>query len=252
MGTSHIDHGRGWRMTLIALTLLCCAGSVSGCCTWWAEPCQSTRAQRSPGPFPTASAGLTKRTLEPRQPAAIPSPTAPAAPKAQEAPPGTPRVSEPRLILPKPSKPLSRRQKKRLQALGVLFFRDAPSHETPPVTVQGWLYGPPGDQRFRLRLTNRTSSLIQMSYIADRYIIETREGRVVALAKEEFLNYPSALFPGDEHDVILRLPADLGASTISRLTITLNTGHPVITLTPLGAPAAAEARSAAPPATRTR
>ena len=126
-----------------------------------------------------------------------------------------------------------------MKDLGVVFFHDAPSKEPAPVTVKGWLLGQPGDQRLRLRLTNRTSSLIQMSYIADRYVIETTDGRLVALPKEEFLSYPSALFPADERDVILHLPTDLSANTISRLTMSLDAGNTTVALAPLGTPAAA-------------
>lgn len=242
MGGSRIGHHRAWRMALVMRALLC-VGAVNGCCVWW--PLQQppgakriTLQDRRPAPqaAPAArgtSAGLTTRPAVPH---------------------GTPRMmaSQPSPSLP-PLRPLklSRRQKKRMKDLDIVWFDETPSRQPASVTVKGWLSGQPGQQWLRLRLTNRTSSMVQMSYIADRYIIETRDERMAALAKEHFLRYPSALFPGEECEVVLRLPSDVAAGTITRLTITLDAGNTVIVVTPMGMPAAAAARPAAPPPTPT-
>jgi len=129
-----------------------------------------------------------------------------------------------------------------MKGRGIVWFDETPSRQPASVTVKGWLYGRPCQQWLRLRLTNRTSSMVHMSYIADRYVVETRDERMVALAKDHFLRYPSTLFPGEECDVMLRLPTDVAAGPITRLTISLDAGTTVIVVTPLGMPAAAAAR----------
>lgn len=127
---------------------------------------------------------------------------------------------------------LSRREKQQLKERWILSFQDAQPLEATTVTAQGWVRGQPGHQQIRIRLTNRSASLIHMNWIVDEYVIRTTDGRMLALPKEEFLQYPTALFPGDEASVFLRAPADVIADTVIQLTATLNADHTSLVLTP--------------------
>jgi len=95
-------------------------------------------------------------------------------------------------------------------------------------------------------MSNRGSSPVLLSYISDEYVGTTRDERSISLEKEDFLNYPEALNPGDTRTVTLRLPRDLSIDELAFMTARLYIPRAVVTLFPVEARVSAAPETAIP------
>lgn len=101
------------------------------------------------------------------------------------------------------------------------------------MTAEGSVaYGLAPKQVF-LKLANHGRAPVRLSYVVDEYVAATFSGRTSALEKDDFLNYPTVLSPGDSRTVSLRVPEDLPIAEIAQLIATINEGKMRLLLRPL-------------------
>lgn len=102
------------------------------------------------------------------------------------------------------------------------------------ISVQGWVVSSATSHALSLTFSNQSSVSVPMSAVVDEYTAKTSDGRAVTLSVGDFLNYPSALSPGDERTVTLSLPPELPADQITQVIAKLNQGQVIVALSAIG------------------
>lgn len=101
------------------------------------------------------------------------------------------------------------------------------------ITAQGATIPGLDHQRLQLHIANHGRDPVTLSFIEDEYAAKTFNGRTIMLEKDDFLNYPDRLAPGDEKPVTLALPKDVPAREIAEIIAKIHHGKIGIPLRPI-------------------
>jgi len=81
------------------------------------------------------------------------------------------------------------------------------------------------------RIHNGSKQPIRMNYFADRYRVETKDGRIFILEIEEKISsYPSVLNPGQRATILIGYPSGVKLSDVEVAMVELDYGEVVIVL----------------------
>lgn len=101
------------------------------------------------------------------------------------------------------------------------------------ISAEGWASAVRGREHITLRLTNRSMATIRLSYAVDEFVARTGDQRTFALAKEDFLRYPTMLEPGDEQTIALVLPQHISAGDLTELSARIDDRRVAVLLKPV-------------------